>query len=76
MTYILWNSSHNNYFQSYLKDTTGAADGNPDPQFIRKLTTAVAESTIKGNKCKWNDLAFKYKIMSKSIKDIDEFHSK
>ena len=44
------NLTRNIYFQSYLKDTTGAADGNPDPQFIRKLTTAVAESTIKGNK--------------------------
>lgn len=39
------NNGIQDLINSYLKD---AADGNPDPQFIRKLTTAVAESTIKG----------------------------
>lgn len=36
------------WINNYLKETTGSPDGEPDNRFIRILTTAVAESTIRG----------------------------
>ena len=36
-------------FQHYLQDTMESPVGDPGNQFIRTLTTEVAESTIIGN---------------------------